>query len=85
MVSRIQISNFNKNFTLLLCKKGKLKRYKICSSITKMIINYIEKNETKSSFLFYGEIRDSKGKTRTNFIKNKISDIIKKCYYFYSS
>ena len=84
MTSRIMVSHFLKDYTLLKSKKSKLKRFKINESIRKNIIDFIEGLGYKRKFLFYDEIKDSKGFTRINFIKQKICNTLRKCYYIYS-
>lgn len=82
--SRIMISHFLKNYNLLKTKKSKLKRFKINDSIRKNIINYIEGLGYEPKFLFYDNIKDSKRFTRVNFIKQKICNTLRKCYYIYN-
>ena len=84
-VSRILISHFLKNFSLLKIKKGKIKRYKIIPSISKIIIKFVEESKTKKKFLFCDEIKESNNLTRVNYIKQKIREVIKKCYRIYES
>ena len=77
-ISRILITHFNNNYSLLKLKHGKLKGLKINPSISKYIINFLKEKKENFKFLFYGEYIEFKNDTRTNYIKGKFNAIIEK-------
>lgn len=78
-VSRIKITDFKSDFSILVEKKEKFKKYIIPNIIRNLLLYFIKNKTNNSLFLFYDSIKDTKDITRTQLIQNNISNTIKEC------
>ena len=81
-VARIKITDFKSDFSILVEKKEKLKKYMIPNIISNQLLYYIKNKRNNSLYLFFDSIKDNKTFTRTQLIRNNISNIIKECNTF---
>lgn len=81
-VSRIKITDFKSDFSILVEKKEKFKKYIIPNIISNLLLYFIKYKENNSLFLFYDSIKDTKTFSRTQLIRNNISNVIKGCKAF---
>ncbi len=81
-VSRIKITDFKSDFSILVEKKEKFKKYIIPHIIRNLLLYFIKSKKNNSLFLFYDSIKDTKDITRAQLIKNNISNTIKECKDF---
>ena len=78
-VARIKITDFKSDFSILVEKKEKFKKYMIPNIISNLLLYFIKYKRNNSLYLFYDYIQDNKTFTRTQIIRNNISNIIKEC------
>ena len=81
-VARIKITDFKSDFSILVEKKEKYKKYMIPNIISNLLLYFIKYKRNNSLYLFYDSIQDNKTFTRTQIIRNNISNIIKECQAF---
>ena len=81
-VARIKITDFKSDFSILVEKKEKYKKYMIPNIIANILLYYIKNKTNNSLYLFYDSIKDNKTFTRTQLIRNNISNVIKGCKVF---
>lgn len=81
-VSRIKITDFKSDFSILVEKKEKFKKFIIPNIIRNLLLLFIKGKENNSLFLFYDSIQDRKTFSRTQLIKNNISQVIQGCKDF---
>ena len=81
-VARIKITDFKSDFSILVEKKEKLKKYMIPNIISNQVLYYKKNKRNNSLYLFFDSIKDNKTFTRTQLIKNNISNVIKECNTF---
>ena len=79
-VARIKITDFKSDFSILVEKKEKFKKYMIPNIISNLLLYFIKYKKNNSLYLFYDSIQDNKTFTRTQIIRNNISNIIKECF-----
>lgn len=73
-ISRIRITHFNKNFSLLKVKKGYQKEVTIPPMIQTIIIALYTETKFESEFFFYDKIKGDKILTRVEYIKKKMEN-----------
>ena len=81
-ISRFKITDFKSDFSILVEKKEKFKKYKITIIIRNLLLFFIKGKENNSFLLFYDSIQDRKTFSRTQLIKNNISQVIQGCKDF---
>lgn len=75
-ISRIILNNFKMDFSLLLFKKGILKRINIPLIIKNNLIIFARQRRNKSQFFFYELYKGNKTLSRTDFIKFNFSETL---------
>lgn len=80
-ISRILITNFKKDLSYLIIKKGIRNKYKIHYDIRLKILDFIKSQDFKNKFFFYNKIKDKKGETRALFIKRQFKRIVDNCFW----
>ncbi len=80
-VSRILVTNFKKDLSLLFLKQKKKYKYRIHPEIRNILLEFIHTQGYKNKFVFYNQIKDEKEGRRALYIKNKFSDIIYNCFW----
>ena len=80
--SRIKITDLKSDFSILVEKKEKYKKYIIPNIIRHLLLHFIKSKNNDSLYLFYDSIKDGKNITRTQLIKNNMTNIIQGCKSF---